>query len=169
MFRTKWTLVCVAMLSLLFLGAGDTLTGGSAQVVDPAVMSLKVVVKKKLADTTADIQIIGVVKNIGTKTYKSGKGQQSVRLYENVPGAKGKVVLQRDFTTLKADAHITYIYSTTWDTSREFPADYTFQIDYDPDIRSDGNRDNDDENMKNNKKSLKGSDIHKQVREAMAR
>ncbi len=163
MFRAKWTLSCVAMLSLLFLGAIGTVLSAGAQVVDPAVMSLKVAVTKKLSATTADIEIVGIVKNIGTKTFKSGRGQASVRLYENVPGAKGKVVLEREITTLKADAQNTYRYTTKWDVSREFPPDYTFQIDYDPDIRIDGNPDNDDENLKNNKKSLKGSAIHKKV------
>lgn len=150
---------------LLFRGLPDIvrLLPGQVKGIDPAVVSLKTVFKKKLGNSAAEIDIVGTVKNIGTKDFKSGKGQQSAYLYEKVPGAKPKVVAKHDFISLPSGEKFTVHYSTTWNTGTEFPPSYRLQIDYDPDIYIDGNANNDDINQKNNSKELKGATITEYV------
>lgn len=185
MFRSRWA-IATALVVLVLLAPGDgdfsaSVPGSMAEAtaadtfVDPAIISLKANVTK-LSATKVEIEIVGTIKNNGGKTFKSGPGQQAVRLYAypslSFGGAKGKVLLEREFTTLKAGQHISYRYTMTWDVTPgvgRIPHDYVFQIDYDPDIRMDGNPNNDDANLTNNKKSLRHSDINKKVLDALGK
>ncbi|MFO0965119.1 MAG: hypothetical protein U0793_05980 [Gemmataceae bacterium] len=184
MFRSRWA-GAMPLAALLFLAAGNeaqsidpapTESGAAADVaVDPAIVSLKVNVKK-LSATKAEVEFVGVLRNNGVKTFKSGKGQQAVRLYAypalSFGGSKGTVLLEREFTTLKAGRQISYRYTMTWDARPgvgHIAYDYVFQIDYDPDIRMDGNGANDDADLTNNRKTVRYSEIVKKVNEALGK
>lgn len=150
MFRSKW-LVSLSLASLLLLAAEEPL---AAQTIDPAVASLGAVMKKASTFGTGEIEIVGIVRNIGTKDFKSGAGQQSVRLYAQAPGGKPTVVKEWAFTSLKAGASVTYRYIRRWDPRRPSNPDFIMQIDLDPDLYADGNPNNDDVNQMNNRRTL---------------
>ncbi len=132
--------------------------------IDPAVTALAVKVTKKLTAFEAEIEIIGVVRNIGTEDFRSGNGQQSAQLYEENPGARPRLVAEKAFSVLKSGEFFVVKYGRRWSTSMEFPPTYRLMLSYDPDIYIDGNKRNDDVNSKNNRKTLTGTVITEQVR-----
>jgi hypothetical protein len=138
-----------ALLLLCF--ASSTLF---AQDIDPAVTNLRVIVKGKFPPTKAVIEFVGTIKNIGTKDFKSGTGQQSIRFYEKTKSGKPVVVFEKAFTSLKAGETIFCTYSRKWDLKAKNQPNVTVQIDYDPDIYADGNPANDDRNQDNNKSTV---------------
>lgn len=127
--------------------------------IDPAALSLTAVVKRRLSAHTVELAIVGVVTNIGSEDFVSGKGQQAVRLYEHAPGAKAVPVVTEEFGKLPSGKKIVVELKRSWSRSAEFPQDFRLQIDYDPDIRMDGNRRNDDVVVKDNAKELKGTKV----------
>lgn len=168
-----------ALLSVLALFALNNFAW-SDTAVDPALVSMKVNVLKVISDTKAEIELVVELKNLGGKTYKSGEGQQWVRLYHRMsnpfitPQPKGTLKFQQEFTSLKVGESRTFRYTTMWEVRPPGVGmiawdRYVFQIDYHRDIRSDRNRDNDDANLKNNSKTLDAIDIEKKVADALKR
>jgi hypothetical protein len=138
----------------------------SVKGIDPAVTYFQAVMKRKIPPHRVEIAIRGVVQNIGNKDFSSGPNQQSVRLVQKTPGVSGEqVLITKKFKNLKSGKKITVEHVMTWTPSIEFPPDYYFRIDYDPDILIDGNANNDDVKMNDNYKMLAGATISNQCRD----
>jgi len=145
------------------------INGGSAlnriPRIDPAVVSLQVRLIRKISPYEAQIAIVGAVKNVGNKDFRSGRNQQSAVLIKNIPGARRPIVLQqRAFTNLNAGASFVVMQTMNWRTSVEFPPSFKLYLSYDPDIRLDSNPLNDDAILTNNMKELDGMKINEIVR-----
>ncbi|MBW1743833.1 MAG: hypothetical protein JRJ47_10475 [Deltaproteobacteria bacterium] len=106
------------------------------------------------------VRITAIAKNVGGADFTSGQGQQSVQLWEDVPGVNERQpVKTKEFQNLAKGAKIRISIERDWTASTEFPASYEARISYDPDILADGNDNNNDCNMNNNKKRTDGTKI----------
>jgi len=106
------------------------------------------------------VRITAIAKNVGGADFTSGPGQQSVQLWEDVPGVNEKQpVKAQNFQNLARNQEVRVSIERDWTASTEFPASYEARIAYDPDILSDGNENNDDCNMNNNMKRHDGASI----------
>lgn len=134
--------------------------------IDPAAIRVVPKMVRKLSSNSAQIKLVGVVQNVGSQHFVSGPNQQSVRMYEKVPGRTvDRVVATKAFTRLNSGDTLMLEYSLPWSSSVEFPADFRVQIDYDPDIYSDSTTQNDDARTQNNSVTIKGTRITKKVRD----
>jgi hypothetical protein len=139
----KW----IFLFALGFLGY----TYSIAQVIDPnininrpscpnpAVTDLQIQTQN-LADGYVKVTVKATVKNIGGKAYSSNPGQQALFLYKN-----GTYVAKKDFEDLAVGISFSMTYSyTAKRTVVAQTVSFKAQINYDPDIRMDGNTGNDD-------------------------
>lgn len=128
---------------------------------DPAAYKIDFVLLQHTATFTGRVQITGVVKNVGSKEFKGGGGM--AYLYEGSTLRRTKV-----FSNLLPGATISLSYTRTWyaasPSEGEFPPTYKLVILYDPDILKDGNKDNDDCTLNNNKLARSGSGINDLLR-----
>jgi hypothetical protein len=117
--------------------------------IDPATTSIIFkIIKLRTGDR---LQIIGVVKNIGGKNFRSNSNQQNIQLWENYSSENKKMVKQIPFTNLNSNEETKIIYErAAFKPGNEFPPDYQIFIVYDPDIFIDNNINNDDANLNNN-------------------
>ena len=106
------------------------------------------------------VKIEGVVKNVGRGNYTSGANQQTVLLYEEVPGLSPKLVASRNFQNVPVNGTVSVSFTRNWRTADEFPPNYTVMVVYDPDIYIDGNDQNNDANSANNRITKLGSAIN---------
>ncbi len=133
---------------------------------DPAAFEIRFEIVNRTSQFDGRVRITGIVKNVGSKAFKSGPHQAKAYLYQLPPGAAtgGTMVAQREFTNLAAGATFSLTYERNWRSSSpaegEFPPSYRLLITYDPDIYMDNNKDNDDCNQGNNKKDRSGSEIN---------
>jgi hypothetical protein len=122
----------------------------------------------KTSQFAGRVDIVGKVKNVGGAAYESGPNQQTVLLYEIVPGAQPRLVARQAFQNLAPGAEVSLTYRRSWDASSpaegEFPPSYKLVISYDPDIRLDGNTKNDDCNPSNDVRERSGADINAMFR-----
>ncbi len=130
---------------------------------DPAAYQILFEMVRRFTQFKGRIRIVGVVKNVGGKDFRSNSEQASAHLYEGFPGGRFNLVAHRPFANLAKGAEIRVTYERDWNISSpaegEFPPTYRLLIVYDPDITLDGNKDNDDCNSRNNKKERSGSEI----------
>ncbi|MBW2172284.1 MAG: hypothetical protein JRF69_09965 [Deltaproteobacteria bacterium] len=127
---------------------------------DPAAKIKVEIISRDEHGHGGKVRITAIAKNRGGADFASGPGQQSLQLWEDVPGVNEKQpVKQREFQNLAKDAKIRISIERDWTASTEFPASYEARISYDPDILADGNENNDDCNMRNNKKRRSGTEI----------
>ncbi|HEX7045281.1 MAG TPA: hypothetical protein VF203_11775 [Burkholderiales bacterium] len=128
--------------------------------VDPAAQPLRVVHVRKGPDRTYVFYLVAPVKNLGSSTFRANRGQAEITLRMGT-----RVVNRQPLTVLAPGA--TRDGGTTisgWRLSDEFPPDFTLEISYDPDIRVDGNPENDDCRMTNNKATLSGAEVLRVLR-----
>lgn len=123
--------------------------------VDPAAVDLKFQVLRRTSRFRGVVQVTALVKNLGRSNYLSGPHQQALYLYED-----NRLVAKREFTTLASGAELSLAYRRNWDASSpaegEFPPTYKLMIAYDPDIAIDGNPNNDDCRLGNNRLQKSG-------------
>lgn len=133
--------------------------------IDPAVTALSVRLLKKLSAHEARIAIVGYVKNIGNKDFKSSPNQQSATLVQKIPGVRvPELLMQRKFTVLPAGEGFIVSHTLNWRPSQEFPPSFELYLNYDPDIRLDDNPQNDDAISTNNSKQIDGLKLNAIVR-----
>lgn len=138
---------------------------------DPAASSIEfsIVSRDPASRFKGRVRITGIVKNVGTKAFRSNPNQASAHLYE-VSAGGGRAVLkaQQNFDNLAPGAAIRVVFERNWNSSSpsegEFPPSYRLLIVYDPDITLDGNKDNDDCNGANNRKERSGTGINSLLR-----
>lgn len=122
---------------------------------DPRADSIDFELVAVESDTTGVVRVTGVVINNGQSAFESGEGQQDVFLYEGE-----QLVATQPFVNLDVDETVEVVYERDWNVSSEFkPSDYRLVISYDPDIRLDGNPDNDDCATDNNELTRGTGDI----------
>ncbi|UCD30051.1 MAG: hypothetical protein JSV03_06130 [Planctomycetota bacterium] len=148
--------------------AGDTVHGNGCTVdpggsvpsrcqgPDPRAKAIEYSLVGMIDANRANIQIKGVVENIGLSNYDSGPDQQDIQLWED-----DAMVHSVQFEDLAVDETIYIEYQREWDLGDEFlPGFYKVIITYDPDIRDDGNLNNDDCRETNNMVVRRASDIN---------
>ncbi|MEX0954342.1 MAG: hypothetical protein WDZ83_03910 [Rhizobiaceae bacterium] len=127
---------------------------------DPAAVEIGVTnIRSRLQSgvTYYDFDVVGTVRNVGGGAWSSGRGQQFASLLRH-RGASATLAT-RDFMRLSPGASFTLTSRMSLAASEEFPPDLEIAIGYDPDIRLDGNRANDDCRMGNNSRRLSGRDL----------
>lgn len=127
---------------------------------DPAAYAVRFRIIEKLTNWAAKVRITGVVKNVGTKAFSGGGG--TAYLYE-IDGRDTYLRNEKKFSYLGIGEQFSLYYERDWNISSpmegEFPPEYKLLILYDAGILEDGNTNNDDCNMKNNKKVRSGKRI----------
>jgi len=122
---------------------------------DPRAKVIEYSLVNRTGDTTGDILIKGVVENYGLEDYVSDPGLQALQLWED-----DNMVQTVSFQNLAVDETVIIEYQRAWDTASESPvARYKLIVTYAPDIRQDGNPDNDDFNLSNNSILRSAADI----------
>ncbi|MCK5004908.1 MAG: hypothetical protein KAS21_07460 [Candidatus Aminicenantes bacterium] len=128
---------------------------------DPAAYKIDFELLQQTATFTGRVKITGVVKNVGLKEFKGGGGM--AYLYEGSSLRKTKV-----FSNLLPGETLSLSYIRTWyaasPSEGEFPPTYKLVILYDIDILKDGNKDNDDCTLNNNKLERSGKGINELLR-----
>jgi hypothetical protein len=137
----------------------------SLKCPDPATTKIKYELIKRYSQYQGRVRITGFVKNNGTQPYISGSNQQGVLLYELHPGGVApRVIKDQSFQNLAPGQEVQVVFERDWSVSDEFPPNYAILLTYDPDITIDGNSQNDDCNLSNNRLERRGSDINALLR-----
>jgi hypothetical protein len=137
---------------------------------DPAVQ-LRVGWPGRNADGTYSFQLLASIVNKGAATFRSNRNQTQIALYEG-----GRMLKTEAFTSNRATIVEyapgqggSHVYAVErWNPASEFLDEYRAQISYDPDVRVDGNPDNDDCRAANNATRLSVIEIRR-VLEALPR
>ncbi len=138
------------------------------QCIDPAAVDIRFEIVRRDTQFRGRVRITGVVRNIGNAAFTSNPGTQqaSAQLYEVPAGATsgGTLRAHTNFNALAVGGTVTVSYERDWNSSSpaegEFAPSYKLMIVYDPDIRLDGNPNNDDCNMSNNTRQRSGTEIN---------
>lgn len=136
---------------------------------DPAVVELtaRLVSRSRSAPRTEGrVEIVAIVENVGRFAYESGPGQQALRLYElgfefvtgDEPlefytGISGHPVASVDFPSLRPGGRVVAYHTVYIDLDVIRPG-FRAAIEYDLDIRNDGNPQNDDCDTGNNQREI---------------
>lgn len=130
---------------------------------DPAAQSITFEVVTRTSTFRGLVRITGTVRNLGGD-FDSNPGQQVVQLYEEPLGGRARLVATQPFVDLAAGGEVRVSFERAWDASSpaegEFPPNYLLVIDYDPDILTDGNANNDDCQTANNSLERSSSAIN---------
>jgi hypothetical protein len=135
------------------VGPGPAVKPGvlQRQCINPAIVELQVgiISKDPRNRFQGTIQLKAVLKNIGNADYVTGANQQSVQIHY------GRRLLKNErFGNLRVGETKIIAVQLPWNAAEEFQGDLKAQIVYDPDIRTDGNPNNDDCNMRDNSKTV---------------
>lgn len=126
---------------------------------DPAAVELDVRLEGRTARTRGFVELVGRVRNIGGEAFLSERGQQTLELVEEAPGAAPRVIETASFATLAPGVTTRILHRRHWDTAIEFKPRFRLRIAYEPDIRTDGNPRNDDCRLDNNEAVLEPARI----------
>ncbi len=102
------------------------------------------------------VRVTGIVKNIGSKEFRSNARQQSVNLYI---GSRW-MATKSNITSIAPGESVSVSYTMDFHLSNEFPETAKVSISYDPDILNDGNPMNDDCTTANNTATRSMADVH---------
>jgi hypothetical protein len=152
--------------------------GGSGVIVNPAAKPSKVqsidlkaesitfTLVRRIDANRAIIKVEGVIKNVGTQKYVSLERQQGCTLSEvessTTTIARGAPISPKKdqlFSTLDPGATLKISYEMEWYKGNEFPPMFMLEVTFDPDIRMDGNLQNDDAVFQNNRLVIDGKAI----------
>lgn len=137
---------------------------------DPAV-TLKVGWPGRNADGTYNIKLLASVVNKGGATFRSNRNQTQIVIYEGSRVLKREQFVSNRATIVEyapgqGGSHVHPI--PRWNPTSEFLDNFRAEISYDPDVRVDGNPDNDDCRATNNSATLTVTEV-KRVLEALPR
>lgn len=145
-------------------GKGPQLQIRPAGCPDPAVVELKPGWPRRNADGTYTFHVLAIMKNVGTATFDSQRRQTQITLREGSRVLKSGTWSSPRATTVVlepgqgfSENHVV----ERWSPSSEFLADFSAEISYDPDIRMDGNPQNDDCGAGNNRKTLSVAELRR--------
>ena len=118
------------------------------------------------ATNTYAFRLVGVVRNAGRANFATAAGQQVVDLYQLPRGGSARRLQSWAFGSIPAggSASESAYDVLRWRLSDEFPPSFRFSITYEPDIRTDGNKSNDDCQMGNNSTTITGEQINAAIR-----
>ena len=128
---------------------------------DPAILNRKIdlIIGDRYDENTSSYTLKATIRNVGGSPYISNPKQQEIMLIEKEFSKPDRVVLRQPFRNLSPGQDITVTYRsqiTRYNEVYPYPVErvYELSIVYDPDIRIDGNPQNDDCRSSNNKVSL---------------
>jgi hypothetical protein len=122
--------------------------------IDLAADAVNYRLVSKTNPSNGTIEIEGVIKNVGTRTFTAGANQAFAQLFEY-----NTLLAKVPITSLAAGAVVRVKKQQSWRTGLEFPPSYRVSVVYDPDILLDSNTANDDRNALNNSGTRVGSGI----------
>ena len=128
---------------------------------DPAVTELRVGWPGRNPDGTYVFRLVAIITNLGRAPFISRSNQQMISFYEG-----GSLLHSEPWTTSRlasGEGVSSFVPPLRWNPSSEFLADFSAQITYDPDIFIDGNPQNDDCVMSNNKLLLTVDEVRRQL------
>lgn len=130
---------------------------------DPSVQ-LRVGWPGRNADGTYTFKLLANIVNKGGATFRSNRNQTQIALYEG-----GRMLKTEPFASNRAtvveyapgqgDSHVYAV--PRWNPNSEFLDEFRAQLSYDPDVRVDGNPDNDDCRAANNTTRLTPAEIRR--------
>lgn len=125
---------------------------------NPAIVELQVGIIRKNPRNRfqGTIQLKAVLKNDGNADYVTRPNQQSVQLRHG-----NKLLKNERFGNLRKGQVKIVKVQLPWNAAGEFQDDLTARIVYDPDIRQDGNKRNDDCNMRDNRKTVRPARVNR--------
>lgn len=123
---------------------------------DLAASKIEFSVVRRTGRTTGVVRITGVIKNVGSHTWRSRNNQQGAYLYQG----NRLLAVHSHFGTLRPGQEVRFSYTRSWLTSDEFPPTFRLALRFDPDIANDGNPHNDDQRSRNNQISRSGYEMH---------
>ena len=145
-------------------GAPGVVAHPTAGCPDPAVTGLHVNHWNRNDDGTYDFVLRAMVINKGSVPFVSRSNQQTLTFNEGARVLYSTPWLRPGYTQLAAGASFMFNSpSIRWYPSNEFPADFSVQIIYDPDIFIDDNPQNDDCVMTNNKFTLTADEVRRRL------
>jgi hypothetical protein len=115
--------------------------------IDPACTALEFKAAPGGGADNRRFSITGTVKNVGTKPYlnKTGPKRGFVQLL-----AGEKLLSSKPLPDLRPGQTESFVMSQAWNPATA-PASYAVRVGYTTDVRSDGNLDNDDRSLENNR------------------
>jgi hypothetical protein len=135
-----------------------------AGCADPSVVELRPGWPRRNADGTYTFHLLAITKNVGSAEFESLRRQTLITLREGPRVLRSEVwsSARADTVVLAPGQGFSTVYVVErWNPSSEFLADFTGEISYDPDIRIDNNRKNDDCVMTNNKRTLSVAELRR--------
>lgn len=140
--------------------AARSIIGGAnaAVSIDLKAESITFSVVRRIDANRAIIKVEGTIKNVGTDKFVSNQNQQGAMLGEaiNFNGLPFTRKNEKLFAQLNPGQTVKVSYEIEWSKSNEFPPFFVLYLNWDPDIRLDGNPKNDDVYPKNDKIIIDG-------------
>ncbi len=131
---------------------------------DLAIKNIHFMVLERTAPLTGRIRIQVVIENRGGMDFKSDPGQVYVELYEDYPGTEPILLKRKKLSNLPSGDRVKAVRLRKNWLGPDFPPVYKAKIVFDPSVRTDGNKFNDDCNKKNNKKERSGEWFNEKLR-----
>jgi hypothetical protein len=146
--------------------------GGGSGCPDPAAFDFglkRLWISIEPATGAYFFRLEGEVRNVGGADYSTAPNQQTFAIHELRPGQGPRILATESFGNLApGESHLVTADVSRWKTDDEGLPDYRLSIAYDPDIRFDGNRANDDCAANNNSTTLRAADINRALPAGLA-
>lgn len=127
---------------------------------NPAVTAIDFTLVSQESDSSGTVRITGTAENLGSGTFNSSAGQQSLQIWAGPSLTSLTLLASQDFEDLAPGEQVMVTFDVDWNTSMEFPPIYRVILSYDPDIYIDGNDQNDDCATSDNALQRDGSEIN---------
>ena len=153
------TILAVLICTVIFACSDDD--DAPAGVIDLSAEDMTFELIEDNGNFGGVAEIIGTVKNVGTRDYDSRPGAQSIQIRRRDAGFTSSTVLMtEDFVSLGVEEELIIKTQINWNVATpEFKPEFILVINYDPDNLIDGLPDNDDKNFDNNTLTKPGEDI----------
>ena len=143
-------ILAVLICTLIFACSDDDAPAG---VIDLSAEDMTFELIEDNGNSGGVAEIIGIVKNVGTRDYNSRPGAQSIQIRRKDAGftSANVILMNKDFVSLGVGEELIIKTQINWSTATpEFKPEFIITIRYDPDNLIDGIPDNDDKNFDNN-------------------
>lgn len=147
-----------------FAGPAPQLSEEVTGCPDPAI-ELRIGWPQRNADGTYMFRLLALVTNQGNATFSSARNQTGVTINEGGRALHTSTWSSRWANKVElvpgAGTTAGLAFVESWNPGSEFLADFSAAITYDPDIRADGNRANDDCGSGNNRATLSVAEVRR--------
>jgi len=135
---------------------------------DPALYNIHIRPHGRSADGKHRFLVYAIIKNVGRATYISRRNQQNVVLKFGSRTLKTSPWISRSYGVNMAPGQAAtgeiYLFNSWNPRPGEFAVSFSARLNYGPDIRRDGNPQNDDCRNSNNSKTLSVREVNRRLR-----